>query len=116
MRSDHRTQPALLTRVLAARLHPGAARRALALSGKRPQALKVLKGLEALRPERYVSPFEFAVIYLARGDRAAALQWLTKAADDRAFEMTSLTVDPRLQSVRRTPEFVALVKRLGLRG
>ena len=38
----------------------------------------------------------------------------SKAADDRAFEMTSLTVDPRLESIRESPEYHAVVRRLGL--
>jgi serine/threonine-protein kinase len=90
--------------------------RALALSGKRQQALKILKSLEEMSPRRYVSPFELAVIHLALGHRELGLQWLTKAADDRAFEMTSLTVDPRLDAVRQTDEYQAIVRRLGLRG
>ena len=88
--------------------------RALALSGKRQQALKLLKTLEEMAPRRYVSPFELAVIHLALGHRELGLQWLSKAADDRAFEMTSLTVDPRLESIRESPEYHAVVRRLGL--
>lgn len=89
--------------------------RALALSGRRQHAIKLLKRLEVLAPDRYVSPFEFAVMHLALGHVDESLKWLTKAADDRAFEMTSITVDPRLEPVRKTPAFMALVNRLGLR-
>lgn len=89
--------------------------RALALSGKRQQALRILKTLEELAPGRYVSPFEFAVVHLALGQVDEGLAWLSKAADDRAFEMTSVTVDPRLEPVRTAPVFTAIVKRLGLR-
>jgi len=88
--------------------------RALAISGKRQQALKLLKTLEEMAPRRYVSPFELAVIHLALGHRELGLQWLSKAADDRAFEMTSLTVDPRLESIRESAEYHAVVRRLGL--
>ena len=90
--------------------------RAFALSGKKQQAVKILKALEEIAPRRYVSPFEFAVIHLALGHRDLALQWLGKAADDRAFEMTSLTVDPRLDPVHDAPEYQGVVKRLGTRG
>lgn len=89
--------------------------RALALSGKRHQAVRLLKNLEELAPGRYVSPFEFAVMHLALGHVDDSLRWLTKAADDRAFEMTSITVDPRLEPVRAAPAFRAVVRRLGLR-
>lgn len=89
--------------------------RALALSGRRQAALKMLKGLADIAHRRYVSPFEFAVMHFALGDRDEGLRWLTKACDDRAFEMTSIQVDPRVESVRDDPRFQAIVKRLGLR-
>jgi serine/threonine-protein kinase len=88
--------------------------RALALSGKRPLAVKILKALEDLAKQRYVSPFEFASIHFALADRDRGFRWLTKAADDRAFEMTSIKVDPRVEAVKNDPRFAAIVKRLGL--
>lgn len=90
----------------------GALARALALSGKRQQAQKLLRALEEMAPRRYVSPFELAAIELALGHRELGLRWLTKAADDRAFEMTALAVDPRLDPIRQTPEYQAVVNRL----
>lgn len=69
-----------------------------------------------MAPRRYVSPFELAVIHLALGNRALGLQWLTKAAEDRAFEMTSLTVDPRLDGIRDSPEYQSIIRQLGLHG
>ena len=88
--------------------------RALALSGKRQQALKLLKALEEMAPRRYVSPFELAVIHLALGHGDLGVQWLSRAADDRAFEMTALPVDPRLDSIRETQEYEGVLRRLGL--
>ena len=55
-----------------------------------------------------------ALVYLALHDRAAALQWLDRAFQDRSHVMTFLKVDPRLDSLRGDPDFEALVKRVGL--
>jgi serine/threonine-protein kinase len=88
--------------------------RALALSGKRPAALKILKELEAVARRRYVSPFDFATIQFALDDHDRGFRWLTKAADDRAFEMTSIKVDPRVEVARQDDRFALIVERLGL--
>jgi len=93
------------------RMHSGLAR-ALALSGKVARARSLLGDLEQMAARRYVSPFEFAVVHLALGARDAAMAWLERAADDRAFEMTSLAVDPRLIPVRQDPRFQALAARV----
>jgi hypothetical protein len=34
--------------------------------------------------------------------------------DDRAFEMTAIRVDPRVQAVSGDPRFADIVKRLGV--
>ena len=39
--------------------------RIFALSGRRPQALEMLRKLESVAKQRYVSPFEFAAIHFA---------------------------------------------------
>lgn len=92
----------------------GALGRAFALSDKRPLAVKILRTLEDLAKQRYVSPFEFAAIHFALGEDDRGFRWLTKAADDRAFEMTSIKVDPRVDGVRSDTRFAAIVKRVGL--
>lgn len=88
--------------------------RALALSGKRQLALKLLKSLQHVSKQRYVSPFEFAAIHFALEEQDHGFRWLSKAADDRAFEMTALKVDPRVQAVKEDARFAATVKRPGL--
>jgi serine/threonine-protein kinase len=93
------------------RMQSGLAR-AMALSGKTVEARQMLQHLESMTMRRYVSPFEFAVVTLALGDPAEAMTWLERAADERAFEMTSLSVDPRLAPLRDEPRFQALARRV----
>jgi tetratricopeptide (TPR) repeat protein len=54
--------------------------RTLALSGKRPKALKIVRELETLAKTRYVSPFDFASIQLGLGQLDTGFRWLNPAA------------------------------------
>lgn len=95
------------------RVH-GALGRTFALSGRRKQALDVLGRLEAFAKERYVSPMDFAWIHFALEQTDHGFRWLTKAAEDRAFELIHLKVDPRFDPLRDDRRFGAIMRRLGL--
>jgi tetratricopeptide (TPR) repeat protein len=95
------------------RMH-GALGRTFALSGRRKQALEVLRKLESYATERYVSPLEFAWIHVALGDLDVGFTWLAKACEDRAFDLTSVKVDPRYDALRDDRRFAAIRRRLGV--
>jgi len=95
------------------RMH-GALGRTFALSGRKEQALEVLRKLEDYARERYVSPLEFAWIHFALGNADVGFQWLDKARDDRSFDLISLKVDPRFDPLRGDERFPPLLKRMGL--
>ena len=59
------------------RMH-GALGRTFALSGRRKQALEVLRKLKAYAKERYVSPLEFAWIHFALGETDLGFKWLAE--------------------------------------
>jgi len=88
--------------------------RTLALSGKKSEALRILRELNDLAEKRYVSPFELASIHFALGQADEGFQWLAKAFQDRCFELTSLRVDPRWEALRGNPRFHKLFDQLGL--
>ena len=95
------------------RMH-GALGRTFALSGKRKQALEVLRKLESYAKERYVSPLESAWIRFALGDADLGFQWLAKACEDRAFDLISIKVDPRYDPLRDDRRFAAIQRQLGV--
>jgi serine/threonine-protein kinase len=97
---------------LSPRMH-GALGRTLALANKRDSAMKTLRKLETLAKERYVSPFEFASIFLALGQLDIAFKWLNKARDERVFELIAMRVDPRFDPLRDDPRFDAIVEQIG---
>lgn len=88
--------------------------RTLALSGKRQDALRILKELRGLAGKRYVSPFELASLHFAIDQRDEGFEWLTKAFQDRCFELISLKVDPRLDSIKLDQRFIGLFSQLAL--
>ncbi len=88
--------------------------RLLAVAGKRKPALEVVANLGRLAKTRYVSPFEFVPIYFALGQIDTGFEWLTKACQDRCFEMLSIKVDPRFDSLRGDSRFTAILKQVGL--
>ena len=95
------------------RVH-GALGRTFALSGRRKQALEVLGTLETFARQRYVSPMEFAWIHFALQQTDQGFRWLTKAAEERAFELIHLKVDARFDPLRDDRRFGVIMKRLGL--
>jgi serine/threonine-protein kinase len=88
--------------------------RTFALSGKREEALRILQELHKMAEKRYVSPFELASLDFALGQTDEGFEWLGKAFQDRCFELISLRVDPRWQSLKGNPRFHQLFSRLGM--
>ena len=88
--------------------------RTLALSGKRALALTVLRKLDAIATQRYVSPFEYASIRFALGQTDLGFRWLKRAAQDRAFDVIALNVDPRFEGLKADSRLEAIVRQIGL--
>ena len=88
--------------------------RTFALSGKRKLSLKILHELERLAEDRYLSPFEFALIHFALGQHDPGFDWLGRACQDRSFDLIVIKVDPRFDKLRHDARFGAIVKRMGL--
>ncbi len=88
--------------------------RTFALSGNKGDALRVLAELQKLSEKRYVSPFELASLHFALGQTDEGFQWLTKAFQDRCFDLICLRVDPRWESLRGNSRFNKLLEQLGL--
>lgn len=82
--------------------------------GQRAEATKLLDRLQAERSTRYVSAFDIAVVYAALGSRREAQQWLDKSFAERSPSLSLLELSPAFSEMRQDPQFVALVKRVGL--
>lgn len=81
---------------------------ALALAGRRDEANAILTELQQLASRKYVSPYCYALIYVALDEIEAAFQALQQAVDERAAWLIFLQIDPFLVRLRDDPRFDAL--------
>ena len=84
---------------------------AYAVAGDRANAEQVLRQLEDLSKQRYVSPANLAAIYLGFGDKTKALDWLEKAYQD-LDPMLWWNQDQLYDSVRSEPRFQAIMQKV----
>ena len=75
---------------------------------------KYLEALQRAGGTQYVSPMEFALIYIALGDTERALLKLDEAFGERAPWLSSIAADPAFHPLRSDPRFEALVRRVGV--
>ncbi len=85
---------------------------AYALAGRRNDALRILKDLEAQRRRGYVPAKAIAHIYIALGDFDTAMNWLEAAMTDTDGDMVLLNVWPIYDPIRNHPRFQALLRRM----
>jgi tetratricopeptide (TPR) repeat protein len=92
----------------------GALGHAYAVSSRKNQALNELADMKQLSKQRYVAPFEIAVIYMGLGEKEQTFEWLEKAYQDRSPWLTWLNVDPRFDSIHGDSRYRDLRRRMGL--
>jgi eukaryotic-like serine/threonine-protein kinase len=87
---------------------------ALAKSGKPAEARGLLEELLKLSTERYVSPYNIALIYNGLDERDETLAWLEQGYQKRDPRMVFLKVEPKWNNLRADPRFQDLLRRVGL--
>ena len=87
---------------------------ACALAGKHTEARDVLRQMEQVKSERYVSSFDIAEIYAALGETDQAFRWLDRAMEERPKYLADLAIRPTLDVLRGDPRFARLMQRVGL--
>jgi TolB-like protein/tetratricopeptide (TPR) repeat protein len=85
-----------------------------AMAGDSAKARAVLAELKSLSGQRYVPAEHIAMLCSALGEKDEAFVWLDKACENREVRLCRLKVDPRWESIRSDPRFVAILKRIGL--
>lgn len=83
-------------------------------AGANDEALKIVQELKARRDEKYVSPYNLALIYSGLDDIDQTLALLEQAYEQHALFLTWINVEPMFDSVRKEARFENLVKRIGL--
>lgn len=83
-----------------------------AASGRRAEALAILKQVQAKDQAGVSSAYSLALIHTGLGDKAKALDLLEKAYEARENSVPYLMVDPRFEGLRKEPRFTALFAKL----
>lgn len=85
-----------------------------AVSGKKDEARKILKDLEARLARQNIPPLRFAVMNLALGQKDQVFQWLERARTDLDLFLVYIRISPFFDSLRNDPKFQDFIQRLGL--
>jgi TolB-like protein/tetratricopeptide (TPR) repeat protein len=85
---------------------------AYARHGKTDEARKALARLREQAKSQYISPYAFAVVLTALGDKAHAIDELEHGYDDTGFYISLINVDPLFDDLRGNPRFEALVQKI----
>ena len=87
---------------------------AFGLAGQRAEAQKILAELTVRSKTKYVSSYQFAVIYLGLGQNERAFAALERAYSERSTLLGYLKMDPRFDPLRSDPRFQNLLSRIDL--
>ena len=88
---------------------------ALAVSGKRDVAFKVVEHLDELAKQRYVAPNNVARVYVGLGQNDQAVEWLERAYQARSYLLAIyLNTDARLGPIYGDSRFEDLLHRMKL--
>jgi serine/threonine protein kinase/Tfp pilus assembly protein PilF len=87
---------------------------AYGLTGKHAEARDVLRQLEELSRQRYVSPYHMAYVYTGLGEQDKAMDLLERAYEERAGSVYGVKGSFLFASLRSHPRFKALLRRMNL--
>jgi pentatricopeptide repeat protein len=89
---------------------------AYAVAGRIDEARMVLNELRRMGTQKYVSPYNVAVVHAGLGEPDAAFAWLERAYAQRDGWLAGhVNVDPRFDPLRSDARFADLLRRIGLR-
>jgi TolB-like protein/DNA-binding winged helix-turn-helix (wHTH) protein len=87
---------------------------AYAIAGRTIEAHRELSALQAAAAKRYIPPSYFAILWMGLGDHKQAMAWLARGYKDRSEHMLYLGLEPLVDPLRTEPQFVSLLKQVGL--
>jgi len=87
---------------------------AYAMSGRREEAIRLLRDAKLSFEEGGLSDLKVSYIYIGLGDYDQALRHLERDLEQRDPELPYINADPVFDPVRKDPRFVAIVRAMGL--
>ncbi len=87
-----------------------------AVSGRKAEALKIIRELQERSKKEFVPSYTIATIYAGLGEKEQALHHLTKSYEEGSFYMIHLKVEPILDPLRSDSRFTDLMRKVGMCG
>jgi hypothetical protein len=84
------------------------------MAGRSDEAHAVLKQLNALSSQEYVSPYDVAMVHVGLEENEESFLWLQRAFEQRSLWMGYLNIEPQLDSLRSDLRFQELIRGIGL--
>ncbi len=95
-------------------LYLGQLGEAYGLAGRLDEARAVLREMEELSRQRYVSPYNMAYVYTGLGEKDKALDLLERAYEDRAGSLFGVKGSFLFTTLHAHPRFTALLRKMNL--
>jgi DNA-binding winged helix-turn-helix (wHTH) protein/TolB-like protein/Flp pilus assembly protein TadD len=83
-----------------------------AKAGMTSEAQAVLRELDALARQRFVTSYGIALVHAGLGLKDEAFGWLDRAFEERSHWLVWLRLDPRWKNLRDDPRFATLVEKM----
>jgi TolB-like protein len=87
---------------------------AYGISGQKREAQEILAKLLEMSKTTYVPAYDIAVVYMGLGESPQALDWLTKAYEERSGFLVYIKCDRRFDGLRSDRRYGELMARIGL--
>jgi tetratricopeptide (TPR) repeat protein len=88
--------------------------RVYALSGSPDRALELAIQVSNQDDAAVRCPYHLAMVYASLGQNDAAFEWLDKAFEAHDMWINFLKVDPKMDTLRRSPRYLELLRRVAL--
>jgi TolB-like protein/DNA-binding winged helix-turn-helix (wHTH) protein/Flp pilus assembly protein TadD len=87
---------------------------AYARAGNAREARAIIASLEQQSKDRYVSPFNIALVYAGLGQKEQTFEWLRRAEQERSPSLNFLVLSPAFAGMRDDPRFTRILEHIGL--
>jgi eukaryotic-like serine/threonine-protein kinase len=85
---------------------------AYGMAGEKREAEEILHEMQDVQGKKYVSTYDFAVVYAGLRDVNKTLDWLEKGYEERNGRLVNLAVHPQFAFLRKEPRFRNIVEKI----